>query len=96
METEELVIEALDRLSQLSSANDMNPRKLVSNIGIDDHGYFSRFLEEQSEKLLEVGALRNLFVEGTYGVDIIDSMGVAMLQGVLLGYQIALLREEEE
>lgn len=96
MKTKRLLNLALDGVAEVSSTLDDNPNALLASVGINSSNAFREWMNEQAEELIQIGVIRNLVVNGIPGVDLIDSMNVAMMQGILVGYQMALIRRSEE
>lgn len=62
--------------------------KLFTALGITDHEYFRSWVAERADNSILIGL--------AVGVDLVnDYVAVAMLRGMVFGYQLALLREEK-
>ncbi|MFI5419577.1 MAG: hypothetical protein ACHQ1H_01275 [Nitrososphaerales archaeon] len=89
MDTREILIEAGRRAEQMSLQEGGDD--FVSSLGLEDRDTVQEFCEAQS---FEIMTLTSTMSRRGIMIDVVDSMSVAMLFGISIGYQLALLREE--
>lgn len=90
MDTLELLMKAGNRAEEL--ANHIGTTdEYVAALGLEDRSVVIEFCEARSVGVLELGLLMS-----RKGIDVIDAMSVAMLFGITVGYQMALIREETD
>lgn len=90
MDTRELLIKAGERAEQMSDQEGAGD-DFIASLGLEDRDTVQQFCEAQS---FEIMTLTSTMSRRGIMIDVVDSMSVAMLFGISIGYQIACLREE--
>lgn len=91
LDTYELLLEAGNRAENLSRGYDETAEDYFASMGINDDEVLHKYVDVHTKEILKVTILL-----GERLVDIRDLMGTAMLFGISVGYQLALLREVEQ
>ena len=87
--TEELLEQLHEQANNMVNVQRGDPYTLLESLGITDHDFFRKWIDNEASLIVETGLLTRERPE----IDYLDAISVGIISGIIMGYQLALMRE---